>query len=121
MPTVVVPFRGVEGKSRIARLPLELRAALGEAMLADVLVACEAVGPCYVVTPADGLSVDAVVVPDRGTGQGAAGCAGLDAALAEGAAAPFLIVNADLPCVTARDVLALAGSVPDRGLSLAAA
>src|SRR5205814_41664 len=52
MPTVVVPFRGSEGKSRIARLPLEARAALREAMLADVLAACEAVGATYAVSSA---------------------------------------------------------------------
>jgi 2-phospho-L-lactate guanylyltransferase (CobY/MobA/RfbA family) len=34
---------------------------------------------------------------------------------------PFLVVNADLPCVTARDLLALAGAVPDDGLALAPA
>ena len=51
MPTVVVPFRGAEGKSRLARLPLEARAALARAMLADVLAACTAVGRTYVVAP----------------------------------------------------------------------
>ena len=30
------------------------------------------------------------------------------------APAPFLVVNADLPCVTPRDLLALAGAIPDR-------
>ena len=43
------------------------------------------------------------------------------AALASGGAGPFLVVNADLPCVTARDLLALAGAVPDDGLALAPA
>ena len=121
MPTVVVPFRGVEGKSRIARLPLEARAALGEAMLADVLAACEAIGPRYVVTPGADLAVDATLGRDPGGGLAAAVLAGIDAALAAGATAPFLVVNADLPCATARDVLALAGSIPDRGLALVAA
>ncbi len=37
------------------------------------------------------------------------------------AVGPFLVVNADLPCATARDLLALAGAVPDDGLALAAA
>ena len=121
MPTVVVPFRGAEGKSRIARLPLEVRAALGEAMLADVLAACKAVGPRYVVTAAKELDADATLVRDPGGGQAAAVIAGIEAAIADGAAAPFLVVNADLPCATARDVLALAGSVPDRGLALVTA
>jgi 2-phospho-L-lactate guanylyltransferase (CobY/MobA/RfbA family) len=47
--------------------------------------------------------------------------AGLDAAVAAGLPAPFLVVNADLPCARTRDLLALAGSVPDRGLALVAA
>ena len=120
MPTVVVPFRGTEGKSRLARLPLEARAALAEAMLADVLAACDALGPVYVVTPA-APNVAATIVADHGTGQAAAVRAGLDAAVAAGAPAPYLVVNADLPCVTARDFLALAGSIPHGGLALVAA
>ena len=35
--------------------------------------------------------------------------------------APYLVVNADLPCATPRDLLALAGAVPPDGLALAAA
>jgi 2-phospho-L-lactate guanylyltransferase (CobY/MobA/RfbA family) len=38
-----------------------------------------------------------------------------------GLAAPFLVVNADLPCATARDLLALAGAAPTDGLAYAAA
>ena len=34
-----------------------------------------------------------------------------------GAPAPYLVVNADLPCATPRDLLALAGAVPDGGLA----
>ena len=34
---------------------------------------------------------------------------------------PYLVVNADLPCATPRDLLALAGAVPDGGLALAVA
>ena len=45
----------------------------------------------------------------------------LDAAVSAGASAPFLVVNADLPCATPRDLLALAGAVPDGGLAVAAA
>jgi 2-phospho-L-lactate guanylyltransferase (CobY/MobA/RfbA family) len=41
--------------------------------------------------------------------------------MASGGVGPFLVVNADLPCVTARDLLALAGAVPDDGLALAPA
>jgi 2-phospho-L-lactate guanylyltransferase len=121
MPTVVVPFRGTEGKSRLAGLPLAARTSVREAMLADVLAACEVVGTTYLVTSARGLTPRATVVADEGRGQGAAVAAGLDAAERTGATAPFLVVNADLPCVTARDLLALAGAIPDHGLALVAA
>ena len=47
--------------------------------------------------------------------------AALDAAVAAGAGAPFIVVNAYLPCVRPRDLLALAGAVPDDGLAVAAA
>jgi 2-phospho-L-lactate/phosphoenolpyruvate guanylyltransferase len=99
-------------------LPVEVRAALREAMLADVLAACEAVGPTYVVTSAQRVRTTATVVADDGRGQGAAVAAGLDAAVRTGATTPFLVVNADLPCVTARDLLALAGAIPDGGIAL---
>ena len=121
MPTVVVPFRGREGKSRLAGLPLAVRVSVREAMLADVLAACEPVGATYLVTSAGGLRVSATIVADDGRGQGAAVIAGLEAAKLAGATAPFLVVNADLPCVTARDLLALAGAIPDGGLALVAA
>jgi len=121
MATVVVPFRGREGKSRLARLPLEARAALREAMLADVLAACEAIGSTYLVTSAPQPAGGAILVADEGRGQGAAVAAGLDQAALAGAPAPFLVVNADLPCVTPRDLLALAGAIPDEGLAIAAA
>jgi 2-phospho-L-lactate guanylyltransferase len=121
MPTVVVPFRGVEGKSRLGRLRREARTALAHAMLADVVDACLAVGPTVVVGPEGTPVGEAVLVPDPGGGQGAAVQAGLDAAVGAGGGAPFLVVNADLACVTARDLFTLAGAVPDRGLALAAA
>ncbi len=121
MPTVVVPFRGTEGKGRLRQLPQEARAALGQAMLADVLGACRAIGAVYVVTPDDLTEPGATVVHDEGAGQAVAVKSGLGAAVAAGAGPPYLIVNADLPCVTPRDLLALAGSIPDQGLALAAA
>jgi 2-phospho-L-lactate/phosphoenolpyruvate guanylyltransferase len=121
MPTVVVPFRGTEGKSRLAGLSRDMRSALREAMLADVLAACTAVGATFLVTSATRPRRGVVVVSDDGRGQGAAVAAGLAAAARSGATAPFLVVNADLPCVTARDLLALAGAVPDDGLALVAA
>ncbi len=57
-------------------------------------------------------------VADPRRGQGAAVQAALDAAAAAALPAPFLVVNADLPCATTRDLLALAGAVPDGGLAL---
>jgi 2-phospho-L-lactate guanylyltransferase (CobY/MobA/RfbA family) len=80
------------------------------------------VGPTFVVA-APGLEIDgASFVADPGGGQGGAVRAGLEAAaLASGGVGPFLVVNADLPCVTPRDLLTLAGSVPAGGLAVAAA
>jgi 2-phospho-L-lactate guanylyltransferase len=122
MLSLVVPFRGAKGKSRLGRLSGAEREALGSAMLGDVLDACTAVGPTFVVGPAKSVPDEVTVVRDPGGGQGAAVRAGLEAAaLASGGAGTFLVVNADLPCVTARDLLALAGAVPDGGLALASA
>ena len=121
MPTLVVPFRGQDAKSRLGDLRPEARSALADAMLGDVLEACLAFGPAVVVAPPGTAVGDAVLVPDPGGGQGAAVLAGLDAAVATGGSAPYLVVNADLACATARDLLTLAGAVPDRGLAIAAA
>jgi 2-phospho-L-lactate guanylyltransferase len=121
MPTAVVPFRGPDGKSRLAGLREDARAAIAHAMLGDVIEACLALGATFVVAP-EGTPVGAAAwVADPRAGQGAAVRAGLDAAVGAGEPAPYLVVNADLPCVTARDLFTLAGSVPDRGLALAAA
>jgi 2-phospho-L-lactate guanylyltransferase len=122
MPSLVVPFRGVSGKTRLEPLPGEARSALARAMLADVVEACLAVGPTFVVSPL-ALELPGVhLVPDPGGGQGPAVRAGLEAAaLANTGAGPFLVVNADLACVTPRDLLSLAGAVPAEGLALAVA
>ena len=119
MPTLVVPFRGTDGKSRLEPLADDARAALANAMLADVLAAAAAVGQTFLVAPEPAAS--AVHVADPHRGQGAAVVAALDAAAAAGAAPPFVVVNADLPCVRPRDLLALAGAVPADGLAVAAA
>jgi 2-phospho-L-lactate guanylyltransferase (CobY/MobA/RfbA family) len=60
-------------------------------------------------------------VPDPRHGQGAAVRAALDAAVAAGLPAPYVVVNADVPCATTRDLLALVGALPEHGLALAAA
>lgn len=121
MPSLVVPFRGAEGKSRLELPTTAARAALVRAMLADVVAACTAVGPTFVVTPDDAPIEGATLVPDLRRGQGEAVRAGLDAAFTAGGPGPVIVVNADLPCVTARDLFALAGAVPDAGLALAPA
>ena len=99
MPTVVVPFRGENAKQRLAPLPEAARAALAEAMLADVVAAAESVGRTIVA---------------RENGQGEA----VEATLRGVEAGPVLIVNADLPCARARDLLALLGAMPERGAAI---
>jgi 2-phospho-L-lactate guanylyltransferase len=122
MASVVVPFRGADSKQRLDPVPQAERIRLALAMLGDVLDAALAIGPVFVVAPGGlELPAGATGVPDPGRGQGAAVQAGLDAAVAAGAAAPYLVVNADLPCATPRDLLTLAGAVPDRGLALVTA
>ncbi len=118
MATVVVPFRGNDPKQRLA-LAAASRRALAEAMLADVVAAARAIGSVVVVaSPGSAVPADVLRVADPRRGQGAAVRAGLGAAEAAGLPAPFLVVNADLPCATSRDLLALAGAVPDHGLAL---
>jgi 2-phospho-L-lactate/phosphoenolpyruvate guanylyltransferase len=122
MTTVVVPFRSSDPKRRLATLSERGRLRLAEAMLADVLAAAVAVGPVLVVSPqVIALPEGATHVEDPRRGQGAAVRAALDAATAAGLPAPYLVVNADLPCATTRDLLALVGAVPDGGLALVAA
>src|SRR5215211_4281956 len=120
MPTVVVPFRGTAGKSRLGPLGDAARAELAHAMLADVVAAACAIGPTWVVSPEEA-PPPALHVPDPRRGQGAAVRAGLDAAVTAGAPGPFVVVNADLPCVRPRDLLALAGAVPAGGIAVVAA
>jgi 2-phospho-L-lactate guanylyltransferase len=107
--TVVVPFRS-GGKSR---LPAAVRVDLALAMLGDVLEAAAAAGghvrlvtdAAAAVEVAAGLGVD--VIADPGGGQGAA----VHAALA-GVEGTCLVVNADLPCVTAAALARLAALAP---------
>src|SRR5437867_5870645 len=113
--SIVVPFRGTNGKSR---LPAELRGPLALAMLGDVLAACTAAGETTLVTddPAAAALADelgARVAEDPGGGQGAAVAAAL--AGLEGAA---LVVNADLPCVAVDDLRAFAAPAEGGALAL---
>ena len=99
MPTIVIPFRAEGAKQR---LPEDLRAELARAMLSDVVAAAEEVGRTIVA---------------EGRGQGAA----VEAALADVHETSVLVVNADLPAATPRDLLALLGSIPGGGIAVAAA
>ena len=122
MVSVVVPFRGVGGKNRLAPLTASERAEVALAMLADVLDACVAVGSTTVVTNDEAAAElaarrGASVCADPGGGQGAAVAAAL-AGLPEG---PTLVVNADLPLVRAADLEALLAAVPPSGLAYAPA
>ena len=110
MAPIVIPFRGLVGKQRIDA-PDEVREQLALAMLGDVVAACVATDRTIVVTRDDeggelALELGAELVDDPGGGQGPA----VAAALAELPDRPALVVNADLPCVVARDVRTLAGT-----------
>lgn len=122
MATIVVPFRSSDPKHRLEGLGAGARRTLAQAMLADVLAAATQVGRVLVVAaPVPELPAGVDHVDDPRRGQGAAVRAALDAAVASGSSAPLLVVNADLPCVDARDLLALAGGVLEGGLALVAA
>jgi 2-phospho-L-lactate guanylyltransferase len=93
-------------------------------MLANVITAATAVGPTILVTEPDASCARALaaehgatVVDDPGDGQGAAVAAGLTAA----SEWPVLVVNADLPDVQPRDLLALLGTLPEDGIAIAPA
>jgi 2-phospho-L-lactate guanylyltransferase len=118
MTTVVVPFAGIEGKTRLDT-SRSTRRELSLAMLADVLAAVAVLGRTLVVTAdVDGAAVadeaDAEAVADPGGGQGAAVAAALELAADE----QVLVVNADLPCVVPVDLRALLAAIPSRGLAL---
>jgi 2-phospho-L-lactate guanylyltransferase len=100
MPTVIVPFRRENAKKRLAPLPDEARGALATAMLADVLAAADAVGRVTLIAPE----------ADQGEA--------VELALRKVDSGPILVVNADLPCVEPRDLLALFGALPSGGMAL---
>jgi 2-phospho-L-lactate/phosphoenolpyruvate guanylyltransferase len=118
MSTVVIPFAGVEGKTRL-HTSRRARRALSLAMLGDVLAAALALGSARVVT-ADGEAaavareLGADTPHDPGGGQGAAVAAGL-AGLEPG---PILVLNADVPCVVPADLRALLAATPAGGIAL---
>lgn len=118
MVTVVIPFVGAEGKTRL-QSSRRIRRALAHAMFCDVLAACAAVGRTRVVTPdeeakAAALDAGAETVRDPGDGQGAAVHAGLDG-IELGA---ILVVNADVPCVVPHDLRSLLAATPAGCLAL---
>jgi 2-phospho-L-lactate/phosphoenolpyruvate guanylyltransferase len=116
--TVVIPFAGVEGKTRL-HASSRLRREFSLAMLGDVLSAARVVGDVRVVTAdAEGAAVaneaEAAVLDDPGHGQGAA----VQAALRGFDPGAILIVNADVPCVVPDDLRALLAATPAGGIAL---
>lgn len=112
MATVVIPFAGSEGKTRL-HSSRRIRKALAHAMFCDVLAACLSIGRTRVVTPDEEGAAAAVdhgaeVVPDPGGGQGAAVLAGLAGVDPGG----ILVVNADVPCVVPHDLRSLLAATP---------
>ncbi len=118
MATVVIPFAGVEGKTRL-HTSRRARRDLSLAMLGDVLSVALAVGATRVVT-ADREGAELVkdagaeIVEDPGEGQGAA----VEAALAGLEPGAILIVNADVPCAVPADLRALLAATPAGGIAL---
>jgi 2-phospho-L-lactate guanylyltransferase (CobY/MobA/RfbA family) len=96
MTTVVVPYAGSGGKTR---LDSGLRRRLSAAMLEDVVAAARSVGR--------------VIVADQSGGQGPAVAAALS-----GVEGVVLVVNADLPCATPDDLRALQAATPADGFAL---
>ena len=92
MAAIVVPFRPA-GKQRLAPSSAKERDALAQAMLEDVLAAAAPLGR--------------VILATEGGGQGTAVAAALGPL-----AGPVLVVNADLPCATTRDLARLLAAAP---------
>lgn len=108
----IVPVRGRDGKHRLGGfLSSEERARLVEAMLTDVVAACEkarSVTGILVVTPEPGLAPDGVdVLVDEGVGHPQA----VERALAHGRAREgALVVMGDCPLATAEALDGLAAA-----------
>ena len=111
MPTVVVPFRGANGKSRLA-LPDTERRELALSMLRRVRSAAAEVGEVVLGTDdEEARSLAPRWIADPGAGQGAAVAAGLTEA-----EAPALVVNADLPEIEPQDLRDLLAAIPNGGV-----
>jgi 2-phospho-L-lactate/phosphoenolpyruvate guanylyltransferase len=118
---VVIPHAGLGGKTRLEMSP-SAREELSRAMLMDVLAAALEVGTTSVVTPDPAAAAavreaGATVISDPGGGQAAA----VEAGLSHVGTGPVLVMNSDLPSLTAADVQALAEAIPRSGIALAAA
>ena len=118
MSTLVIPFAGAEGKTRL-HSSAPVRRALARAMFCDVLAACIAVGHTRVVTPDEegaeaAREAGAEALPDPGGGQGPAVQAGLEDVEPGG----ILVVNADVPCVVPHDLRSLLAATPAGCLAL---
>ena len=111
MIRIVIPYAGPNGKTRLG----DGREELSRAMLELVLAAAGSVGRAWVVSPEP--VAGAEWIQDPGGGQGAA----VEAALREIGPGPVLVVNSDLPSVTADDLHALYEAIPQRGIAIAAA
>ena len=111
MIRIVIPYAGMRGKTRLG----EGREELSRAMLDEVLAAAHSFGRTWVVSPDPVEGAD--WIPDPGGGQGAA----VEAALREIGPGPVLIVNSDLPSVTADDLRALYDAIPEGGVAIAPA
>ena len=118
MATVVIPFAGAQGKTRL-HASTRVRRILAHAMFCDVLAACLPLGRTRVVTPDEqGAEVarqaGAEVVDDPGGGQGNAVRAGLEGVEPGG----ILVLNADVPCVVPHDLRSLLAATPAGGFAL---
>jgi 2-phospho-L-lactate guanylyltransferase len=116
--TVVIPYAGEDGKSRL-HPSRRVRRLLSLAMLGDVLAAVLPLGATRVVTAdEEGAAVardaGAEVIADPGGGQGAAVARALEG-IDPGAT---VVVNSDLPCAVPADVRALLAATPAGGLAL---
>jgi 2-phospho-L-lactate guanylyltransferase len=116
--TLVIPFAGIDGKTRLHASP-RVRREVSVAMLGDVLAAARSVGRVRLVTEDEtgaelGREAGAEIVSDPGGGQGPAVQTALDG-LEPGA---IVIANADIPCVLPDDFRALLAATPAGGVAL---